>query len=348
MIYLSDQDISGLGNQWNAVCAYLREGMRLIHAGDFAQPVKPYLRYGNPKNRIIAMPAYCGGSIDTAGIKWIASFPENIIEGLDRAHSVTILNQASTGIPFCIINTNRVSAIRTAGVTGVIIQEYASWKKPAKGALKIGMTGFGPIGQAHLDMCASLLDGLIGQVCIYDPRPADTSMVPQQLAANVTLAEDWQHAYEDADIFITSTVSAERYIDLPPKPGSLHCNISLRDYQNASIRQMRRIVVDDWDEICREKTDIEFMHLETGLSREDVHSFTTHALADVFTGLEQDDAIMFSPMGMAVFDICTARLFYEKALEHNMCRQIPDGKSYFIFNKPDLLHHIPAAERIYM
>lgn len=52
---------------------------------EFAQPIKPYLRYNNLKNRIIAMPAYAGGECDMAGIKWIASYPDNINQ-IGRAH----------------------------------------------------------------------------------------------------------------------------------------------------------------------------------------------------------------------------------------------------------------------
>jgi ornithine cyclodeaminase len=330
------------------VSCCIREGIQLIHAKDFAQPVKPYLRFGDPKNRIIAMPAYAGGSIDTAGIKWIASYPGNINKGLDRAHSITILNQAGTGIPFCIINTNRISAIRTAGVTAVIIQQYLKGRKARERSLKIGLAGFGPIGQTHLDMCATLFPDLIESIFIYDPKPVHTDCVPQALGEKVIVANSWQEAYEGADIFITCTVSSQRYIDMAPKPGSLHCNISLRDYQNTAMMQMDRIIVDDWDEICRERTDIEFMHLESGLSKNDVCSFSTHTLEEMFAGLSARDTIMFNPMGMAVFDICTARLFYETALKQDAYSQIPDGKSYFIFNKPDLLRYIPNTERILM
>lgn len=348
MIYLSDQDVCNIGRQWKSVSSCIREGISLIYAQDFSQPVKPYLRYGNAKNRIIAMPAYAGGNVDTAGIKWIASFPDNIKKGLDRAHSITILNQASTGIPFCIVNTNRISAIRTAGVTAVMMQEYLSHKDFVKGSLKIGITGFGPVGQMHLDMCAELFGNLVESVFIYDPRPLNLQFIPKEFCGKVVATADWQTAYEQADIFITCTVSSHRYIDMEPKPGSLHCNISLRDYKNAAIKQMSRLVVDDWDEVCRERTDIEFMHLEEGLNNDSVYSFSTHKLNEMFEGLLPEETIMFSPMGMAVFDICTARLFYDIALAQDAYQQIPDGKSYYIFNKPDLLKHIPIGERVMM
>lgn len=348
MIYLSEQDLCCIGYQWEAVCNAIRHGMQLVHEKDFTQPVKPYLRFGNPRNRIIAMPAYAGGNVDTAGIKWIASFPDNIKKGLDRAHSVTILNQAATGIPFCIVNTNRISAIRTAGVTGAIMQEYLRRKAFAERSLVIGMTGFGPIGQTHLDMVSALFPELIDSVHIYDPRPASLQDVPEHMRQRVSFTNSWQEAYDQADIFITCTVSSQRYIDRKPKPGSLHCNISLRDYTNAAMKQMDRMLVDDWEEICREKTDIEFMHLEAGLNEQDVCSFGSHSLTQMFDGMDDDGTIMFNPMGMAVFDICTAKLFYDLSLRHNHYRQIPDGKSYYIFNTPDLLQHIPNTERILM
>jgi ornithine cyclodeaminase len=183
---------------------------------------------------------------------------------------------------------------------------------------------------------------------VYDPRHIDSCHFPESIRDKVVLAGSWQEAYHDADIFITCTVSSSRYIDMKPKPGSLHCNISLRDYMNAAMKQMHRMIVDDWEEICREKTDVEFMNLEEGLEESMVYSFASHPLAEMFEDLLPHETVMFNPMGMAVFDICTARLFYDKALETNAYRQIPDGKSYFIFDKPDLLKHIPAAERILM
>jgi ornithine cyclodeaminase len=327
MIYLSEKNISKIGNEWQLINANMRKGIDLISSFDHVQPLKPYLRFGNMKNRIIAMPAFAGGDVNVAGIKWIASFPDNIYKKISRAHSVTILNDATSGVPFCIINANQISALRTAGVTSVIMQEYLSRKEISTRGLKLGITGFGPIGQHHLDMCAALFGEMIGSIHIHDPRCNDRSLIPEHVAGKVIFEEEWEKAYDDADIFITCTVSSNRYINRPPKPGSLHCNISLRDYQSSVIEAMSRVIVDDWEEICREKTDIECMHLENRLNKADVFSFSTHNLVELFDGLQATDTIMFNPMGMAVFDICTAKLYYELALMKQEYTRIPEANA---------------------
>ncbi|CAH9063874.1 N-((2S)-2-amino-2-carboxyethyl)-L-glutamate dehydrogenase [Pseudoalteromonas holothuriae] len=79
-------------------------------------PDSYFLRYPEqPQNRIIALPA----SIESAqapvsGIKWIASFPGNLTEGLDRASAVVILNDRQTGYPIACLEGAQISSFRTA------------------------------------------------------------------------------------------------------------------------------------------------------------------------------------------------------------------------------------------
>jgi N-[(2S)-2-amino-2-carboxyethyl]-L-glutamate dehydrogenase len=313
MLYLDERDIRAIGVDWHETVQVIEEAVRCLASGDFAQPIKPYLRYRDKRNRIIAMPAFVGGPFDVAGLKWIASFPGNIDRGVPRAHSILVLNDAGTGAPVAIVNTALLSIVRTASVTGLVIRAFDE-ARPLR-AVKLGMTGFGPIGQNHLRMCAALLGDRIERVSIYDVRevaPAVDFMDP----AKVTVVKSWQEAYDDADVFITCTVSPAPYIDRRPRPGSLHLNVSLRDYTPAVFDWMKGgIIVDDWEEVCRESTDIEVLHKEKGLQQAD-----TKNLVDVVTGgavaaVPADRPVMFNPMGMGVFDIATAAYYVKKARE---------------------------------
>lgn len=318
MIYLTAAHIEQLALSWQSVTSSIEHATALVFEGDYRQPVKPYLRYREPVNRIIAMPAFLGGNVSAAGIKWIASFPKNIDRGLPRAHSVTILNDADTGVPFCIVNTNQISAIRTAGVTGAVIRQYMEWKEPGVNSLEIGIAGFGPIGKVHFELLNELWADKIKTVRIYDIRPIDISTMPEALRAKTIVVDSWHAAYEPADIFITCTVSKAPYINIAPRKGSLHANVSLRDYQAHTCKFMNRIIVDDWEEVCRENTDIEKMHREFGLQEKDTLSFTKQSLSSLFAGLTADDVVMFNPMGMAVFDIAIANLYYNAAVDRNI------------------------------
>jgi ornithine cyclodeaminase len=317
MIYLNEEDIREIGIDWNENVDVIENSVRCLAAGDFAQPIKPYLRYGNGKNRIIAMPAYVGGKINMSGIKWIASFPGNINEGIPRAHSVVVLNNAQTGIPVGIVNGSCMSAIRTASVSGLMVRHFLR-ESPA-GRLTIGIVGFGPIGQHHLNMCAALLKDMDAEFLLYDIRGVDIGSVDAALRKRIRLTNGWEEAYRESDIFITCTVSEERYIDKRPKQGSLHLNVSLRDYKAEVFEWFKdTIIVDDWEEICRENTDIEIFHIQKGLEKKVVRSIQDVVLSGRLRTCGKDVPMMFNPMGMAVFDIAMAQHYLKNAHKKNI------------------------------
>ncbi|NSL87211.1 2,3-diaminopropionate biosynthesis protein SbnB [Chitinophaga sp. Mgbs1] len=314
MYYLDSSHIASLPLDWPALTTTIRHAAAAVSNGTYVQPLKPYLRFGDPVNRIIAMPAYIGEGFDVAGIKWIASFPNNIKKGILRANSVTILNEAATGVPFCIINSPLVSGIRTAAVSGLILEEVTRYRSPEK-RFRVGITGFGPIGRLHLQMVDALLGERVTAYDIYDVNGVETDSIPTHLKEKVTVCNNYETAFNDADIFITATVATKRYITGKPVQGSLQLNVSLRDYDSSIRQHINRMLVDNWEEVCRENTDIHCMHEAGLLQQED-----TLDLADIFGGnrladLRPDETVMFNPMGMAIFDMAIAHYFYHYARE---------------------------------
>jgi len=308
VLILNEKDIQEMGIHWNKSVAVIEYAVKCLKNQDFAQPIKPYLRYREPQNRIIAMPAFIGGDINLAGIKWIASFPDNIKKGIPRAHSVVILNNADTGEPVGMINTPLLSVIRTASVTGLVIDAYQKTRELS--GLKVGITGFGPIGKYHLDMVLALMGDKIESVRIFDLRPIDSEDLPKD--DRVEVVSSWEDAYLDADIFMTCTVSKAAYIDKAPKPGSLHLNVSLRDYTTETYEWFKEaMIVDDWEEVCREQTDIEMMHLEKGLQEQGTKSIIEVVEENCLADYALETPIMFNPMGMAVFDIALGSHYYQ-------------------------------------
>jgi len=325
MKYLNRADIKNLGIDWRATVELIKEATGLLKANDFSQPVKPYLRYKDQRNRIIAMPAYIGGHKATAGIKWIASFPENIKKGIDRAHSILILNEADTGIPIAIFNTSIVSSIRTASVSGAVIDQYFKSRSDEFTKLRFGIIGFGPIGQQHLDMLLQLFGEKIDRIFIFDISPIHDDTMDRYISEHdkITKASGWEEVFDQSDVVITCTVSQERYIDKKPRKGTLHLNISLRDYHGSFKEHVDTMVVDNWQEVCRENTDIEVMHEKYGLQEKDVLDIVDILCDEKITN-PHEKVVMFNPMGMAIYDMIIGRYFFDLSNRENVGVELKD------------------------
>ena len=78
------------------------------------------------------------------------------------------------------------------------------------------------------------------------------------------------------------------------------------------------IIVDDWEEVCREKTDIEMMHKKLGLNKEGTKSIVDVICNNCLAECDKDRTIMFNPMGMTVFDIAIGNYYYNLAEKNNI------------------------------
>jgi ornithine cyclodeaminase len=322
MFYIDNECFSQIFVDWSKTIKIIEKSVEIMAENDFAQPIKPYLRYRDERNRIIAMPAFIGGDINIAGIKWIASFPNNIQKNIPRAHSVIILNNSQTGQPIAIFNTPLLSIIRTSSVTGMIIDYYLKSRQIDR-KLNVGIIGFGPIGQYHLSMITHILRDKINRINIYDIRKDIFSSILIEENPLVKIVNTWKESFIDSDIFITCTVSTKPYINITPKKGSLLLNISLRDYKTDFYKYVKNsIIVDDWDEVCRENTDIENMHKEKGLKKQDVLTIVDVVKNNCLKNYNNETPIMFNPMGMGVFDIAISKYFLDIAIQKNIFKEL--------------------------
>ncbi|WP_025845087.1 ornithine cyclodeaminase [Paenibacillus ehimensis] len=312
MLYLHDGHIREIGIDWRNLTGIIEDIVRIKEEGDCVHPLKPYLRFRDPANRIIAMPAFVGGSHPMSGIKWIASFPHNSRLGLPRAHNTIILNDPATGAPLAFFHSGLLNGLRTAAVSGVMLNAYMAARQPAQ--VRLGIIGWGPIGRLHLEMCADLLGEKLRQVSLYDLKGIDPGTVPASVRAITDIADDWRLVYRNSDVFATCTVSAERYIDEVPPIGALLLGVSLRDYKPESVAKVKAIVVDDWREVCRENTDVEQLHLRYGLQESDVRTLADIVCRDGLADYAAEEPVYFNPMGLAIFDIGLAGYYWREAV----------------------------------
>jgi len=310
MIYLNDGHLLGIGIRWPLLSERIEQALGLIGTPEAVQPLKPYLRFGHPANRIIAMPAYVGGEIGISGIKWIASFPGNVGLGLPRAHGTIVLNDPATGIPVAFFNGGLLNQLRTAAVSSVMLKAYFALDRRRR--YKLGLIGWGPIGRRHLDMISALFGDRVESASLFDLRGIDPGTIDESWRGRAKIVSSWQEAYRSSDIVLTCTAASERYIDEPPVPGALLLNVSLRDYEPSCV-QDAQAVVDDWREVCRENTDVERLHLAGALREDEALTLSEAVFRQSLHSLPESRTVFFNPMGMAVFDLAIAEHYRKEA-----------------------------------
>jgi ornithine cyclodeaminase len=288
----------------------------VIHgAGDSSLPHSVFVRFPNRKReRIIALPGYLGGNKNVAGIKWIASFPENHSRGISRASAVMVLNSMETGRPQAFMEGSIISAKRTAASAAL-----ACDKLHAPGDIDtLGIIGCGLINREIARFIASLSRN-IRSVLTFDicaDRAADWAESIRGIVGDIPI----EHTDVVADLlarcpvvsFATTAVEPTiNDLSMCPKSATL-LHISLRDLTPAAIL-MGENVVDDVDHVMRAQTSV---HLAE--EAEGNRDFLRGTLAQLLTGDNPDDITIFNPFGLGVLDLTLGNYAYGLAVERGI------------------------------
>jgi ornithine cyclodeaminase len=267
------------------------------------------LRFPNSdKDRIICLPAYLGGDYQLAGVKWIASMPDNVAKGMERASAVIILNDRVTGRPRAVIEGSIISRQRTAASAALASRVLAPGEPGA-----IGFVGCGPINNSVAQFLTSVWPN-VSRLMAFDLDPARAeafveTMRAQRPDADFTVAASLEELLGECPMVAFATTAITPYVDdLDTCPaGATILHISLRDLSVAAILSNHNIV-DDLDHVNRAATSIHLASEQEG-NTDFVHS----SLGDILLGKarlpERDDRkLIFTPFGLGVLDLAVADL----------------------------------------
>lgn len=199
-----------------------------------------------------AMPAWLRDG-DLVGLKWIAAFPDNKQRGLPAINGLIVLNDPDTGLPTWIMDAGRITAVRTAAVSGVAIRLFAS------SARRVALLGAGVQARSHLEVLRALLPE--AEVLIYDRHPERARALADEQADStgetdagkrrriVSVAPDARSAVAPADLVITvATLGASSQIMTADwlRPGAVVVAVDFATYASAEVAQRARLfAVDD-------------------------------------------------------------------------------------------------------
>ncbi len=321
-IYLSQEDVLRTGIQMRQVLDTVESVLALHDANQVVLPSKVILDLGErERGRINAMPAYLGGEFNVCGIKWIAGFPPNPLKhGIPRAHAVTILNSAETGVPLAIMDGTYISAMRTGAVTGVGARYLAN---PASEV--IGIIGCGVQARTQI-MALQAAVPAVKVVRAYDLRKETRDQflkwVAEKLGLKCDAADTPRQAVEGADIVVTVTVADAPIVkDAWLKKGSLFAHVgSYQEEEEAVVFNADKVVVDIWEEVLHRGTPLLARLFRDGkISEARIHANIGSIIRGRKPGRETpDERIFFSPLDLGSEDIGVACLVYRAALQKGL------------------------------
>lgn len=323
LLFLAGDDVAELLRGEEAAIMFAVEEAYAAHGcGDSLAPHSTFLRFPGGRDRMIALPAFLGGRFGVAGIKWIASFPENHARGLERASGVVVLSSLTTGRPTAILEGSVVSAKRTAASAAVAARALHD----ATSDPEVGLLGCGLINFETLRFLRHLWPALRA-VRVHDVSPARAARFVAAAAAGFPGLPfeivDARSLLERSTLVSIATTASEPHLGyLGGAPLQTVLHLSLRDLEPAVVLAADN-VVDDPDHVCRAETSLHRAEQLVGH-----RGFIRCALADVLEGRQpakRDYSLptIFSPFGLGILDIAVAQLVCERAATKRRGLRLP-------------------------
>ena len=285
----------------------VEQAFRSYACGEAQMPSKTYVKLR--KGDFRAMPATVNGAV---GVKWVNVHPENWRLNLATVMGIIIYSDPDTGYPLAIMDATEITAYRTAA-TSAIASKYLA--RPDSRTL--GLIGAGR--QAHMHLQSHALVFPLETIKVYDIRSEAVESLVRQFPEFKVERVSLEEAVA-SDIVCTLTPARSPVVKASwVRPGT-HINAVGADAEgkqelDPDVLKMARVVVDDIDQACH-SGEINVPVSQHLFEPEQVWSTLGEIIAGTKPGRQDAQAItIFDSTGLAIEDIATAQLVYQRAKE---------------------------------
>ena len=318
LLYLSQADVASVGLTMAEIVGALEQMFHEKGKGRVEMPPKPGI-HTMPDAFIHAMPAYIP-ALKSAGIKWVGGYPENHKRGLPYITGLLILNDPETGIPLAVMDCVWITAQRTGAATGVAAKHLA---RPDSEV--VGILGCGVEGRSNLEALNVLFP--LKRVFAYDVD-ADVQRryvgeMSERFGLEVVPVQEPRQAVSGCDIVVTAgPILQVPHATIEPGWFEAGAFASLVDFDSYwhpdAMREADKFCTDDVDQLEHYKKigyfqDIPPIHADLG-------ELVTGRKPGRETNVERT---MTCNLGLALDDMATAPLIYQRALERDIGTWLP-------------------------
>lgn len=324
VLWLSQADIDTLGITMPEIMDEVERGFVAQGQGNIEMPAKIGI---HPRKDcfIHAMPCYVGGDLDMAGMKCVSGFPPNPKKGLPYITGIWCLLDPETGLVRAVMDAAWITAWRTGAASGVYARHFGSLDTRS-----VAILGLGVQGRMNLRAMIEVFPG-ISEVRMFDPLAGQGAryaqdmqpLLPGAAFTDCVTPKDCVSggANGGADVIITCSPiveKPERFVQAQwLKPDSLAISV---DYDSAfdaeTMSGAASFTVDNAGQyLWTREHGVYFQNGypgEPGL-HSDLGEICAGKKAGVRTGRRA--AVL---MGIALDDVMTGHLIYQKALARNV------------------------------
>jgi alanine dehydrogenase len=290
--------------------------------------------YGEGKTQapgVLGMHAHDGGFHIKTGVlqlnrpyfaaKINANFPQNPKRlGLPTIQGVIVLSDADNGYPLAVMDSTEITAQRTAAATAVAAKHLA---RPESKTLTI--CGCGIQGRISLRALMGLFQ--LEQVFAYDVDSTRSQKFANDLSTELAIAikavDQLEGATLQSDICVTCTPSRQFFLKREHiSPGTFVAAVGAdnEDKQELDPTLLARSkVVADLVEQCATIGELHHALDQKVMTKDQVHAELGEVVAATKPGrTSSDEVIVFDSTGMALQDVVTSALVYEKARQQGI------------------------------
>ena len=198
-LYLSRADVEATGLELPTIIRLLETAFREKGEGRVELPPKPGI-HTRPDAFIHAMAASIP-AMQSAGLKWVAGYPENPTRGLPYVSGLLILNDVETGFPLAVMDCTWITAYRTGAATALSARYLARPDSSTAAILACGVQG-----RTHPEALHATFP--LRRAYAYDTRRETQDRyvreMSRKLGLEVTGVDEPRQAVEAADLVVTS------------------------------------------------------------------------------------------------------------------------------------------------
>lgn len=313
ILYLSRADVERVGVTMPEIIDAVENGFREHGQGHVEMPPKPGI-HTMPDAFIHAMPAYIP-ALKSAGVKWVSGYPDNQKRGLPYITGLLILNDTETGIPLAVMDCTWITAMRTGAATAVAAKYLA---RPESSS--VGILGCGVQGHSNLQALAAIFP--LQRVVAFDNVTAQAERLAQYAREtfnlDATIATNARDAVDGLDMVVT----AGPILHTPHatiKAGWLNAGAfaSLVDFDSywdsAALHEVSKFCTDDVPQFAHYRSHGYFQNVPT------IYATVGELVAGIKRGRENaTEKTIACNLGLALDDMATAPLVYQRAREQNI------------------------------